>query len=461
MNSCFGTLLARGFAEDVCSFMKRFLTTILFLCSFALVSAQMMTMEECMAYAIEHSVLVEKQKNALDDAKMVYKESVAAFFPSLSAGVSASANFGRSIDPETNNYTTVSTFSNSYSLSAGMPLFAGLRYVNSLRAAKVARQRGCSELQITRDRVAMEVMRAYIDVIYYIGAVKIAQEQLAASRGTLRQAQKLYELGRKSAAEVAEVASQEANFDYMLTEQQNNLVMARIKLREVMNYPQDALLEVSENCLTAVVPRLSVEDDVLQFALANNAQILSSELAVKERKVQLMRAKGAWFPTISLSAGLSSNYFTGFGNGYSYPGFSSQLKNNRGEYVGVSMSVPIFSNLGRKASVRYSRNALRNAELEMTATRTAVESAVVQACRQMEGYAKQYELAVKKVEASQLAYNGIAAKFAKGLVTAIELQSASATLLQAQSDSLRCRLQYVVEARMVDYYSGRPFVTDK
>ena len=72
-----------------------------------------------------------------------------------------------------------------------------------------------------------------------------------------------------------------------------------------------------------------------------------------------------------------------------------------------------------------------------------------------------YELAVKKVEASQLAYNGIAAKFAKGLVTAIELQSASATLLQAQSDSLRCRLQYVVEAHMVDYYSGRPFVTDK
>ena len=429
--------------------------------SLAFASAQMMTMEECMAYAIEHSVSVGKQRNALDDAKMAHKESVAALFPSLSAGVSASANFGRSIDPETNNYTTVSTFSNSYSLSAGMPLFAGLRYVNGVRAAKVARQRGRNELQIARDKVAMEVMRAYIDVIYYIGAVKIAQEQLAASRGTLRQAQKLYELGRKSAAEVAEVASQEANFDYMLTEQQNNLVMARIRLREVMNYPQDALLEVTDSCLTGVVPRVSVEDDVLQFALANNAQILSSELAVKERKVQLMRAKGAWFPTISLSAGLSSNYFTGFGNGYSYPGFSSQLKNNRGEYVGVSMSVPIFSNLGRKASVRYSRNALRNAELEMTATRTAVESAVVQACRQMEGYAKQYELAVKKVEASQLAYNGIAAKFAKGLVTAIELQSASATLLQAQSDSLRCRLQYVVEARMVDYYSGRPFVTDK
>jgi outer membrane protein len=109
-----------------------------------------------------------------------------------------------------------------------MPLFAGLRYVNGIRAAKVARDRGYSDLQIARDRVAMEVMRAYIDVVYYKEAVNIAEEQLSAARKTLRQAQKLYGLGLKSAAEVAEVASQEAGYDYMLTEQQNKLAMAYI-----------------------------------------------------------------------------------------------------------------------------------------------------------------------------------------------------------------------------------------
>lgn len=426
--------------------------------SFMIASAQVMTMDECMTYAVEHSVSVGKQENVLDNAKMNYRQSVASLFPSVSAGVSASTNFGRSIDPETNSYTTVSTFGNSYSLSASMPLFAGLRYVNSIRAAKVARERGYSDLQIARDKVAMEVMRAYSDVVYYKGAVKIAEEHLSASRKTLRQAQKLHELGRKSAAEVAEVASQEANYDYLLAEQQNNLTMAWIALREVMNLPQDTPLEVAEEdgiiigCDDIPVQR------IVENALADNAQVVSSELAVKESKLHYARAKGAWFPTISLSAGINTNYYTNFDNKQAYPSFSSQFKNNSGEYVGVSMSIPIFSNLSRSASVRSSRNALRNAELELSAMRSSVESEVVQACSRMEGYGKLYNQAVKKVEASQLAYDGIAAKFENGLVTAIELQSAATTLLQAQSDRLRSQLQYMIEKRMVDYYSGIPFV---
>ena len=439
--------------------MKRVFMIIIAGCFFFMnAPAQVMTMDECMAYAVEHSVSVCKQENALDNAKMNYRQSVASLFPSVSASISASTNFGRSIDPETNSYTTVSTFGNSYSLSASMPLFAGLRYVNGIRAAKVARERGYSDLQIARDKVAMDVMRAYSDVVYYKGAVKIAEEHLSASRKTLRQAQKLHELGRKSAAEVAEVASQEANYDYLLAEQQNNLTMAWIALREVMNLPQDYTLEVvEEDGIIVSCDNLQIQK-IVENALDGNAQVVSSELAVKEYKLHYARAKGAWFPTISLSAGINTNYYTNFDNKQAYPSFSSQFKNNSGEYVGVSMSIPIFSNLSRSASVRSSRNALRNAELELSAMRSSVESEVVQACSRMEGYGKLYNQAVKKVEASQLAYDGIVAKFENGLVTAIELQSAATTLLQAQSDRLRSQLQYMIEKRMVDYYSGIPFV---
>lgn len=440
--------------------MKRVFMIIIAGClSFMIASAQVMTMDECMAYAVEHSVSVGKQENVLDNAKMNYRQSVASLLPSVSASVSASTNFGRSIDPETNSYTTVSTFGNSYGLSASMPLFAGLRYVNTIRAAKVARERGYTDLQIARDRVAMEVMKVYADVLYYKGAVAIAEERLSASRNTHRQARKLYELGLKSAAEVAEIVSQEANYDYLLMEQQNNLEMAWIALREVMNYPQDSSFDVTEEGAMAFVQDAAVPvEDVVGFALANNVQVNSSELVVEEYRLHYLKAKGTWFPTISLSAGINTNYYTNLDNKAVYPSFSSQFRNNSGEYVGISMSIPIFSNLGRSASVRSSRNALRNAELELTATRNAVESEVVQAYSRMQGYGKLYNQAVRKVEASRLAYDGIAAKFEKGLVTAIELQGAATTLLQAQSDCLRSRLQYMIERRMVDYYSGIPFV---
>ena len=109
---------------------------------------------------------------------------------------------------------------------------------------KVARKKGAVETEIARDEVAMQTLSAYMDVVYYTEAVVIAREQLEASRRTLELVRRQFDLGTKSAADVAEIESQEANYDYLLTTEENNLALAYIKLREVMNYPQGEQLEI-------------------------------------------------------------------------------------------------------------------------------------------------------------------------------------------------------------------------
>ena len=126
-----------------------------------------------------------------------------------------------------------------------------------------------------------------------------------------------------------------------------------------------------------------------------------------------------------------------------------------GSYIQLSLSIPIFSGLDRRFAARTARNAWRNAELDEIEVRNAVESEVTQSYHRMKGYAKQYVVGQKKLEAAQLAYDGIAAKFEKGLVTAIDLQTASTILLQAKSDCLRSKLQYIIEYKMVEYYNGK------
>lgn len=237
-----------------------------------------------------------------------------------------------------------------------MPLFAGLQGVNTVRAAKVARERGAHELQITRDEVAMQTMKAYVDVLYYIGTTEIAAQQLEDSRLLLKEVEKLYEIGRKSAADVADVKSQEANYDYLLIEQQNNLTLAKIRLRELMNYPQDEELVI-------------VEDIKAEFVNMENQA--------------------------------------------AYDSFLNQFRNNIGSYVQFGLSIPIFSGLNRRTSSKIARNAWRDAEFDYAAVRNAVESEVTQSYQQMKAYAKQYILGQKKLEAAQLAYEGISAKFEK------------------------------------------------
>ena len=417
-----------------------------------------MTLDDCMAYAVEHSTSVGKKINALDDAQQDYNSSVASLFPSLSASVSGATNFGRSIDPETNNYTNVSTFSNSYGISGSMPLFAGLQGINTIRAAKVARERGVNDLQLSCDEIAMQTMKAYIDVLYYIGTAEIAAKQLEDSRLMLKEIKKLYEIGRKSAAEVAEVESQEANYDYLLTEQQNNLALAKIRLCEIMNYPQDEELVIVEELDIEFQAMLTPMEVVVTYALNNNAKVISAELNTSYSKLNYNRTKGYYYPSLYLYGGYNTSYFINMENQAAYDAFLNQLRNNVGSYIQVGLSIPIFSGLDIRTSARKARNAWRNAELDEMAVRNAVESEVTQSYQQMKGYAKQYILGQKKIEAAQLAYEGIAAKFEKGLVTAIDLQTASTTLLQAKSDCLRSKLQYVIEYKMVEYYNGGKLV---
>ena len=420
--------------------------------------AQPLTIDDCMRYAVENSVSVGQKQLAHDNSKTNYSEAVASLFPAVNGSVGGAMNFGRGIDPATNAYTSVTTFNNAYGISGSMTLFDGLQSINTVRATKVARQMGAVEAEIARDEVAMQTLSAYMDVVYYTEAVTIAREHLAASRKTLELVRRQEELGTKSAADVAEIESQEANYDYLLTTEENNLALAYIKLREVMNYPQGEKLEIVTDINLEALPSATSEQALLDYALANNPRIAASRFATEQSRLNLARAKGVFAPSLYLYGGYNTSYYIDFDNKAAYDPFGTQFRNNRGGYIQVALSIPIFNGLSARSSKRRAQNAYRSAQLEEIAVQRAVESEASQTWQQMHGFGKQYVQGQKKVSAAQLAYDGAERKFENGLISALDLQTAANTLLQAKSDKLRARLQYIVKSRMVDYYNGMPLI---
>lgn len=423
-----------------------------------LYAQEKMTLEACMKYAIEHSTSVQQQEIALEDARQNYIGAVASAMPSINASTGGTMNYGRSIDPETNTYTTTSTFNNSYSLSGSLTVFNGLSTINTIKATKVMRAMGVEELQLARDQIAMNTMSAYFDVVYYYGTVEIAQEQLRTSQLELKQVQEQYELDLKAPADVAEVEAQVANYDYLLTEQQSNLELALIELRKVMNYPQEEPLEIDTDVDIEGMLITETLEEVLNYALVYNPQIRSKEMNSRYYELNYASTKGRYLPSISLSGGFSTNYFVNVDSPDNYAKYFNQLGNNRGYYVGMSMSIPIFSGLSRRVAKHRAKLQYDNAILAHTEQRRTLESEVAKTYQEMQNFGKQYIMSQKKVQANDLAYRSVSQKFAEGMVTAIDLQTASNNLLQARSDLLHARLQYIIKCRMVGYYNGIPLI---
>jgi outer membrane protein len=429
------------------------------LCTAGAQDEKLWTMDDCMRYAVENSPAVRQQAYTYDTYKAEYASSVASFFPTLNVGVSAQYNFGRAVDPETNTYTNTTTFNNYYEGYASLPLFRGGQLVNQWRLAKSNRQMGLNDLRKAQDDLALNTMEAFANVVYYRGLVRFAAEKREESARTLHKTRRQEELGLKGKADVAQIEAQAAGDDYTLTHQQNLYHAALLKLKEYMNFPGG--MELNVDTAVAVTDFLFAGEsvgDVYHYAAESNPTALQAAYKVKAARMQHLIQKGRLFPSVSLSAGIYTSYFENLKSGMAPEAFRSQFRNNRGEYISLNFSFPLFDGLARLTEVRRAGNNVRIAREQQTETLRQLQTAIEQSAADREGYAKESIQMDRKLLADELAYRVTLRKFEEGLASPLDLQTASGTLIESKANLLRTKLMYTLKCRQVNYYKGESLI---
>ena len=408
------------------------------------------TMQQCMQYAVEHNHDVKRTELELDNYKASRTGAVGRFLPAVDAGIGVQYNFGRAIDPETNGYTDVSTFYNGYSVSTSLPVFDGFSRLHALRAAKASVLMGRASLRQQQDQTALDVLQAFTNVAYYEGLVKMAEEKVEETTLLLKQTRVLEEVGRKSAADVAQVESQQAEADYELTRQQNLLASAMLELKKAMAYPMQDSLSLICGSGESVIHQQVTEN--LQFT-TQHPELQQAYQSAQISRHEWHQARASLFPSLSLSAGLSTTYYKTL-HSQNAAAFSSQFWNNMGEYVCATLSIPLFNRLQTVTNIRRAKNNYRIACENYEQKQLELEKLALEAWQDWQGYQKQAVQMAKKVEADSLAYRLTRRQFEEGLSTAIDLHTTSSQLLNSKATLLQCRLMAMVKEQLVRYYNG-------
>lgn len=418
-----------------------------------------MTMDECIAYALSHAAEVQTQEVNVRQARDDQRQATFALLPSVSASSGVQWAWGRNIDPETNTYNTVTTFYNSYGLSTGVTLFDGLSNVNCWRRARAARQQSLTRLERTRDDKAVAVMEAYVAAAYAEACVELCQRKLDDSRALLDKTRRLYELGEKARPDVAQMESQAAGDEYDLVHQRNVAEQAVLSLRTAMGMGRadEAFgLAAGEPLLSAPVEAAASADGGGVTTLVEGLPAYrEAALDVDRARLYYRMQQGQLAPSLYVSAGVSTNFYRNLSSRYDYDAFSTQLKNNRGEYVSLSLSIPLFD-YDRIHSLRSARNSWRLAQIALDDERRQLESDVRQAELDTRGYAAELRQLDKKVEADSLAYHLSRRKYEEGMLSTFDLQTAAQTLVQSRVSRLQAGLMLVVKRRLLAYYHGEP-----
>ena len=421
-----------------------------------------MDLKACMRYAVEHSTKMRIQQADIRDAQIDRRDAIlAAFTPSIDGSTYAYSNFGRSIDPETNTYIRTTSFHNGYSLSAGLTLFNGFQAVNNLKITKTAQQMGLTKEQQTMDQICLATMEAYCNVLYFTELEKALQGQVATAEKSLQLVSKQEQLGQKSHADVVQVQSDLAERQYLLTTCRNNLNNAVITLKDVMLWPMDEPLKIdagiAQQSLLASEP-LDMQTMVAQAQQAMPS-VLIAEGTMKNARLALKTARWQLLPRLSLYGGWSSSFFTYPGmEGYVTTPYLEQLKNNGGEYVQLSLSLPIFDHLSKWSNIAKKRNAYDRAQAEYEQSLRDVEAEVLRAIADRDGAADALQQAEARATLQEEAFALNNKRFEQGLISSIEYQTASNNYLNAVAEQMNARLQYFIRNSVVRYYKGVPYL---
>lgn len=443
--------------------MKKLLlmTSCIVACSVA-VAQKTWTVDDCISYAINHNHEVAQRRLSLDNSRADKLSAIGAFLPSIGIDAGAQYNFGRAINPETNTYTDVSTFYNSYSAQASLPIFDGMQRIHQLKAAKAGVLLGKTRLEISRDEVALQVFQTYIDALYYQGTTGMAEAKLRQSEELLRQTRAMAEVGLKSEADVAQIEAQVATDEYEVTRQGNLKTTAILELQEKMGvshpYPlpkgQGSFNDTLDCDFKLTIEGIDTSKTIESFPspFRERAGVRAAHLSVTIAEHQLGIARSHFLPSLSLNAGVSTTFFKTLGS--ESIAFKEQLKNNAGEYIGVSLSIPIFNRLSTVANYRRQRNNLAIAREELAQKSDELDKLCLQAETDCIGYAKEVAQMEKKVCADSLALQITTRQYEEGLSSPIDVQTTAATLLQSRASLLRCQLMLALKRKLKEYYNG-------
>ena len=431
------------------------------LCGAAMAQTEF-SVTDCMRYAVEHNHDVRISQLTQDSRRADRTAAIGAFLPSIGGSVGAQYNFGRAIDPETNTYTHVNTFYNGYSVSASLPVFDGFQRLNQLRAAKAAIRMGRSQIQAQQDELALQVFEAYCNVLYYKGTRAMAEEKRQADSLTLRQTQVMCEVGQKSEADVAQMEAQLAADEYEVSRQESALSTAWLTLKQLMAWPENENLTIGTIDTIVTIGTIETIETIETIGTIKPIAPATPALQTAEHNVtvarhQLAVSRSALYPSLSLGTGISTTYNKMLHTPAT--AFNDQLRNNRGEYVYATLSIPFFSRMQTLTNIRRQRNNLRIAEEQLAQKRDELTKLQLQALGDCEGYCKQTQQMQHKVEADSMAYQLTLRKYEEGLSSSIDVQTTSATLLQSRAQLLQCQLMWALKQKLVTYYQGVPLFT--
>lgn len=416
------------------------------------------TLSECIDYALQNNLEVKGSALTQEQAQAQVDGTKGQLLPSLSFSTQQTLGWRpwsqSTVALNGGTMTTTqsdATYSGGYNLSAIWTVWDGGRTRRELQGYEMEELRAEADGRDAARSVEEQILQYYVQILYEAEAVRVADSTLAASASLLRRGEAMMAAGQLARADVAQLEAQKSQDEYSLVSARAQLATYKMQLKQILEIikTQDfdvATPDVADADVLAALPSVN---DVFLRAMETLPSVESSRLAVRQAEIQEQAARAGRYPTVSLSAAVSTNH-----NSASKDNVGTQMKQNVNNSIGLSVQVPILDNRQTRTSRAKAQISRRQKELDSRQTENDVY-------RQVETYwlaatsaQTQYVAALANERSMSESFDLVAEQFRLGLKNMAEVTTGKSNLLTARQQVLQSKYTALLNIALLKYYAG-------
>lgn len=421
----------------------------------ALAQEKKWTLQESVNHALENNITVKQASNTLLTNQQDIIAAKGQFLPSVNANASHSFSTGN-IELFQGQFTNRTSNSTSLGINVNQTIFNGFRNTNLYKQSQLNLESNQLELDRIKDDISLNVVNAYLNILFNIENLETAQAQYQFSQKQLQRVNELVDAGAQPRADVYDAQATLSRDVQSVTVAENNYELSLLTLSQLLQVPFDGFaVEVID--IDDPSEELMYNDvaPILGYALENRNEIKVAEKGIEISELGTEISKAGFYPSVSLGYGFGSNVFYSNLNQNEDP-FFQQLNDQKSHRFTLNVSIPIFSQFQNKTAVAKSRIQQENAKLNLEQQKLNLESNIQRAFTDAKSALRAYEAAKTSLESQELAFNNSQERYNIGAMNAFDLEQSRLRLVNAESSLINAKYDFIFKTKVLDFYLGKP-----
>lgn len=462
--------------------------------SFSADAQRMWTLEDCVDYALENNLDIQKQIQSVESNKASLLQSGLEMLPNLNFNATNIWNTGQTIDQYTNTFATTTVRSNNFSLSSNVMIFNGLQKFNTLKQNQIELMASRYDLDVLKNDISLAVAGYYLDILFNKEIADVAQNQLNITKEQVGRVEKLVEAGSAAQGDLLNIQAQSSAEELNVIESKNRLSISFLTLQQLIDLPVSRDFDIEKPFLkdVAAPADLITPDIIYERALNTRPEIRSAELRVESANKYLAVMRGAQSPSLSFGGSYATGYsgaakeidpsiapvvteypvgitqlsrdtVMGYQFKYDYrtKSFSDQWNDNDNFSVGFNLNIPIFNGWQVRSAIKQAKIQCHIAELNLEQQKRDLRKTIEQAYADAVAALQKYNSALHRVTAQEQSFHYTEQKFDVGMVTSYDYNNSKKELTSAQSELLQAKYDFIFKTTILDFYMGNPIRISK